>query len=210
MATPSINKLSEDVSYLRKDMAVVGALVDRLDTTIDKLTDISNSVSSLLAVHETKLTSQEIISKQLADLVEARRVETDDKIQILHERISSGEREIKEKIDDQYDELMKEFKEMRAESTLQHNTLSDRITTMERWMWTVVRRQTPKWQPPDRCRATPLPPPPNCTLNPSRVNTVENQAFCPFFAHDFTVWAVSIGAGTAFALIIGNEKPGQF
>lgn len=138
MATANVNKLAEDVSYLRKDMAVVGALVDRLDMSIDKLTDISNSVSSLLAVHETKLTSQEIISKQLADLVEARRVETDDKIQILHERISSGEREIKEKIDDQYDELMKEFKEMRAESTLQHNTLSDRITTMERWMWTVI------------------------------------------------------------------------
>lgn len=138
MATANVNKLAEDMSYLRKDMAVVGALVDRLDTTIDKLTDISNSVSSLLAVHETKLTSQEIISKQLADLVEARRVETDDKIQILHERISSGERELKESIDDQYDELMKEIKEMRAESTVQHNTLSNRITTMEKWMWTVI------------------------------------------------------------------------
>jgi septation ring formation regulator EzrA len=138
MATANVNKLAEDMSYLRKDMAVVGALVDRLDTTIDKLTDISNSVSSLLAVHETKLTSQEIISKQLADLVEARRVETDDKIQILHERISSGERELKTSIDDQYDELMKEIKAMRAESTLQHNTLSDRITTMEKWMWTVI------------------------------------------------------------------------
>jgi ABC-type siderophore export system fused ATPase/permease subunit len=138
MSAPNVNKLAEDMSYLRKDMAVVGALVDRLDTTIDKLTDISNSVSSLLAVHETKLTSQEIISKQLADLVEARRVETDDKIQILHERISSGERELKVNIDDQYDELMKEIKEMRAESTVQHNTLSDRITTMEKWMWTVI------------------------------------------------------------------------
>ena len=138
MATQNVNKLAEDMSYLRKDMAVVGALVDRLDTTIDKLTDISNSVSSLLAVHETKLTSQEIISKQLADLVEARRVETDDKIQILHERISSGERELKTSIDDQYDELMKEIKAMRAESTVQHNTLSDRITTMETWMWTVI------------------------------------------------------------------------
>jgi septation ring formation regulator EzrA len=138
MAAPNVNKLAEDMSYLRKDMAVVGALVDRLDTTIDKLTDISNSVSSLLAVHETKLTSQEIISKQLADLVEARRVETDDKIQILHERISSGERELKESIDNQYDDLMKEIKEMRAESTVQHNTLSNRITTMEKWMWTVI------------------------------------------------------------------------
>lgn len=138
MATPNVDKLAEDVSYLRKDMAVVGALVDRLDTTIDKLTDISNSVSSLLAVHETKLTSQEIISKQLSDLVEARRVETDDKIQILHERISSGEREIKEQIDDQYDELMKEIKEMRAESVSQHNALSNRITAMEKWQWTVI------------------------------------------------------------------------
>jgi len=138
MATPNINKLSEDMSHLRKDMAVVGALVDRLDTTIDKLTDISNSVSSLLAVHETKLTAQEIISKQLSDLVEARRVETDDKVQLLHERISSGERELKASIDEQYDELMKEIKEMRAESTTQHTTLSDRITAMEKWMWTVV------------------------------------------------------------------------
>ena len=138
MSSPNVDKLAEDLSYLRKDMAVVGALVDRLDTTIDKLTDISNSVSSLLAVHETKLTSQEIISKQLADLVEARRVETDEKIQLLHDRISSGEREIKEQIDDQYDELMKEIKEMRAESVAQHTALSNRITTMEKWMWAVI------------------------------------------------------------------------
>jgi hypothetical protein len=138
MATPSVNKLAEDVSYLSRDMAVVNTLVGRLDTTIDKLTDISSSVSNLLAVHETKLTSQEIISKQLSDLVEARRVETDDKVQLLHERISSGERELKGSIDKQYDELMTEIKEMRAESTVQHNTLSDRITTMEKWMWTVL------------------------------------------------------------------------
>lgn len=138
MAISDINKLATDVSYLHKDMAVVSKLVERLDTTIDKLTDISNNVSNLLAVHETKLSSQEIITKQISDLVEARRVETDEKVKLLHERISSGERELKASIDDQYDELMKEIKEMRAESTVQHNTLSDRITTMEKWMWTVL------------------------------------------------------------------------
>jgi hypothetical protein len=70
--------------------------------------------------------------------VEARRVETDDKVQLLHERISSGERELKASIDEQYDELMKEIKEMRAESATQHTTLSDRITAMEKWMWLVI------------------------------------------------------------------------
>lgn len=135
---PSLEKLADNVSYLQQDMAKVGMLVDRLDTTIDKLADISNNVSNLLAVHETKLSAQEIISKQTVDLVEKRRVETDDKLQTIHARISSGEKELADKIDTQYDEIMSELKEMRRESTEQHNKLSGRITTMEKWMWTVI------------------------------------------------------------------------
>ena len=137
-AQPNLQKLADNVSYLQQDMAKVGLLVDRLDTTIDKLADISNNVSNLLAVHETKLSAQEIISKQTVDLVEKRRVETDDKLQTIHARISSGEKELADKIDTQYDEIMFELKEMRRESTEQHNKLSGRITTMEKWMWAVV------------------------------------------------------------------------
>lgn len=135
---PNLQKLADNVSYLQQDMAKVGMLVDRLDTTINKLADISTNVSSLLAVHETKLSATEIISKQTVELVEKRRIETDDKLQTLHARISSGEKELSEKIDTQYDEIMRELKEMRIESTTQHNKLSGRITTMEKWMWAVV------------------------------------------------------------------------
>ena len=39
----------------------------------------------------------------------------------------------------------------------------------------------------------------NCTLNRSRVNTVENAAFRVFFAAGLRGWVVCIGAGTAFA-----------
>lgn len=135
---PNLQKLADNVSYLQQDMAKVGMLVDRLDTTIDKLADISNNVSNLLAVHETKLSAQEIITKQTSDLVEKRRVETDEKLQTIHARISSGEKELADKIDTQYDEIMRELKEMRVESTTQHNKLSGRITTMEKWMWAVI------------------------------------------------------------------------
>lgn len=135
---PNLQKLADNVSYLQQDMAKVGMLVDRLDTTINKLADISNNVSSLLAVHETKLSATEIISKQTVELVEKRRIETDDRLQTIHARISSGEKELSEKIDTQYDEIMRELKEMRIESTTQHNKLSGRITTMEKWMWAVV------------------------------------------------------------------------
>ena len=84
------------------------------------------------------LTAQEILSKNTADLVEKRRVEMEDKVQQLHARISSGERELSEKIDKQYDDIIDELKEMRKESAAQHAELNARITTMEKWMWVIV------------------------------------------------------------------------
>lgn len=138
MPQPTVSKLANDISYLQQDMAKVGTLVDRLDTTIDKLTEVSTALSQLIAVHESKLSAQEVITKQTTDLVEKRRIEMEDKLQFLHARISSGEKELGTKIEDQYDELMVEIKEMRAESVSQHNALSDRITSMEKWHWIVV------------------------------------------------------------------------
>lgn len=138
MAQPDLTKLAADVSYLQTDMAKVGALVDRLDTTIDKLTEVSTSLSQLMAVHEAKLSAQEIITKQTTDLVEKRRVEMEDKVQQLHARISSGEKELAEKIEDQYDDIMTEIKAMRQESQTQHSALSDRITAMEKWHWLII------------------------------------------------------------------------
>ena len=134
----NVYKLAEEVSYLQSDMAKVGTLVDRLDTTIDKLTEVSSSLSQLMAVHETKISAQEILTKNTTELVEKRRLEMEDKLQQIHSRISSGEKELAEKIDVQYDDIMKELKEMRAESSKQHETLSSRITAMEKWMWVIV------------------------------------------------------------------------
>lgn len=138
MAQPTVAKLAADVSYLQTDMAKVGALVERLDTTIDKLTEVSTSLSQLMAVHEAKLSAQEIITKQTTDLVEKRRVEMEDKVQQLHARISSGEKELAGKIEEQYDDIMTEIKEMRQESQTQHTALSDRITAMEKWQWIII------------------------------------------------------------------------
>lgn len=86
----------------------------------------------------SKLQSDVAVVATLVDRLEDSVDRFDRQTEMLHARISSGEREIKQKIDEQYDELMKEIKEMRAESTQQHTSLSGRITKIEKWMWTVV------------------------------------------------------------------------
>ena len=130
------------ITNLVKDIAVISSLVDRLDTTIDKLTVISSSVSSLLAVHEAKLDAHELTTKSLIETVEIRRMETEDKFESIQERIFLGERQFSEKIDDQYDEIMKEIKEMRVEGNLYRQGLIERIATIEKWQWIVVGGST--------------------------------------------------------------------
>jgi len=46
---------------LRKDIENVNSIQGRLDTAIDKLTDVSTSIKSMLAVHEEKIQRQEQI-----------------------------------------------------------------------------------------------------------------------------------------------------
>jgi hemerythrin superfamily protein len=70
----------------------VGNLVDRLDVTIEKLTEVSTTVSQLLAVQGNRLDFQEKVAAKLEDLIEKRRVETETMIKDLHKKIEDGQK----------------------------------------------------------------------------------------------------------------------
>jgi len=135
---PSIQRLADDVSSLQQNMAKFGSLVDRLDITIDKLTEVSTSVSQLLAVHESKLTAQEEYTRHITELVERRRVDTDDKIKAIGDRIIAGEKDIQNKLDNQYDALLEEIKAARKDSADEHKELVSRISKVEKWSLLVI------------------------------------------------------------------------
>lgn len=133
-----VKKLAETITTLQQDMAQVGTLVDRLDVTIEKLTEVSTRVSELLAVQGTRLEAQEKASEQLQDLIEKRRVETDTNIKDVYFRVEKVEKELYNEIEESQKEVLTEIKEMRAESTTQHNELTKKVNRLEKWMWTFI------------------------------------------------------------------------
>jgi hypothetical protein len=130
--------LKSDVEGLKQDMAKVGFLVDRLDATIDKLSEVASGVSHLLAVHESKIAHSDSILAKNTALFEARRIEVDEKIKDVYKRVQEGEQSVMSKFDTETDAIFTELSAMRKESTDQHNKLADRINQMERWMWMAV------------------------------------------------------------------------
>ena len=118
--------METEVQLLKRDIDDVKSSHGRLDVAIDKLTDVSNSIHRMLAVHEEKLARQEEASVELEQQIEKRRSEVLTKIDALHSRITTNTKEIMINAAAQHAEQNKEIQKIRED-------LSGRIGVMEKW-----------------------------------------------------------------------------
>lgn len=126
MSTPEIYKIQNDVTSLQKDMTQVNTIVDKLELTIEKLTDVSSNVSRLLDVHETRIENNERIGSQLANLIEKNKESIDNELKNINNKISLTEKELREDIEERNEEVMTKL-----------GTLSKDLQTLQRWIWLV-------------------------------------------------------------------------
>jgi len=126
-----IQKLATDVQVLKSEVEQVANVNTKLDNAIDKLTDISGSIKSMLAVHEEKLSKQEDIDKAIFNLIESRRVEFDTNYKELHARINKIHTQLTDEIEMSEKRLMCEIK------TLNVN-LDGRIGVFEKYRWIII------------------------------------------------------------------------
>lgn len=117
---------------------VLESVVSRLDSNIEKLTELSNNIGKLLAVHDSRLNSLEKIHDR-----------TDLDIKEIHSRVTTISREICDKIDQVETMIEKKLKESAESATKQHNeikadietkinVLSNRVGVLETWRWLII------------------------------------------------------------------------
>ena len=105
---------------LRKDVEAVNNINTRLDTAIDKLTDVSTSIKSMLAVHEEKIQKQEQVDEIIFNKIRDR----GDEIQSIHEELKK-EMALTEK------RLLCEIKSLK-------NDIGSRVGVLEKYRWIIV------------------------------------------------------------------------
>ena len=117
---------------------VLESVVGRLDTNIEKLTELSNSISKLLAVHDSRIDSLEKVHNR-----------TDEDIKEIHSRVTTISREICDKIDQVESIIEQRLREAGEASAKGHaeikadienkiNTLAARVGVLETWRWLVI------------------------------------------------------------------------
>jgi chromosome segregation ATPase len=124
-------ELDTEVRLLKKEVQDQAKIHDRLDVAIEKLTDVSNSIHRMLAVHEEKISRQEEATAAADAKLEIRRIELTAKIDDLHSRITTNTKEIMTAAAQQHADQNKEIQKIKDE-------LAARVGVLEKWRHVLI------------------------------------------------------------------------
>ena len=117
---PDNTEIKVDIESLRKDIENMNTINGRIDTAIDKLTDVSTSIKSMLAVHAEKIQRQEKIDEVIFD-----------KLKDRADEISDVYRELKKDVEMSEKGLLIEIKSLK-------NDIGARVGVLEKYRWIII------------------------------------------------------------------------
>ena len=120
MAENGTTDLKVQLEGLKKDVENVNNLNDRLDTAIQKLTDVSTSIKSMLAVHEEKISRQE----QIDDIIFGKLKDRATEIDKVHRELSKEIQHLEKR-------LLVEIKTIKLD-------FGARVGILERYKWLIM------------------------------------------------------------------------
>lgn len=123
---------------LEVELEVLKSVVNKLDSSLEKISEVSNSIARLLAVHDERL-----------DSIEKHSDKREEEIKDLHSRITTQTREIVDKLESlekRIEERMRQSSDVSAEGHKAIQTeiktemkrIDSRIRELERWRWYVL------------------------------------------------------------------------
>ena len=108
------------LATLKQEVENVNSIHGRIDTAIDKLTDVSTSIKSMLAVHEEKIQRQEQVDEVIFNKLRERQQDIDKVFKDLQREMDQVEKR-----------LLIEIKSLR-------NDIGDRVGVLEKYRWIIL------------------------------------------------------------------------
>ena len=126
-----MSELETKVEILRRDLDNQKRIYDRLDVAIEKLTDVSNSIHRMLAVHEEKIARQEEKMMQTEIEKDERSSELSKRIDELHNRLADTVKEIIDQHQEHHKDLNKRIEHI-------SDSITSRVGVLEKWRHIII------------------------------------------------------------------------
>jgi cysteinyl-tRNA synthetase len=134
----SEQEIKVDIELLKKDVVTMSALLEKFDTTIDKMQEIASSLSRMVSLQEQRLENQEKTTAEMQSVLEMRRIETNNNIKDIYNRINTVNKELTDKIEDTEKTILAELQKLRQEIQKEDTGISRRLGQIEMWKYGVA------------------------------------------------------------------------
>lgn len=120
------------------ELEVLKSVVNKLDSSLEKISEVSNSIGRLLAVHDERIDQLEKVSEKRSDDVKELHSRITTQTREIVEKIAALEKNIEDKIKDS-DKIAKDaHKNIETGVQTEITKLDTRIATLEKWRWYVL------------------------------------------------------------------------
>jgi len=127
--------LETEVELLKREVSEMKEIHLRLDSAIEKIADVSQSLHTIMAVHEEKLIRQE-------EALDDQEKKLQDNIMELHSRITSNAKEQTHQMGEMERRMIQAMRDHNKAETeefqkLRHE-LQNRVGVLEKWRWIII------------------------------------------------------------------------
>ena len=123
---------------LESEIGVLKSVVTKLDTSLEKISEASNAIGRLLAVHNERLVQLEKASDQRSDDIRELNQRITRQTEEIVEKITRLEKTMDARLCANSDELKKQHQDTQKEIKSEITVLDDRLGILERWRWYII------------------------------------------------------------------------
>ena len=127
-----------DIELLKKDVTTMSALLEKFDTTIDKMQEIASNLSRMVSLQEQRLENQERVTAEVQSILEMRRVENNNNIRDIYNRINTVNTDLTNKIEDTEKTILAELQKLRDDIHKKNEGIGSRLGQIEMWKYGVA------------------------------------------------------------------------
>lgn len=138
-----------ELALLQRDITNFSTLFTKLDTSVEKMTEVSNNINRLLSIHEQRIQSLSEQDRMLELKLEKNNSnftkeikEIQSELRDLNKDITSmlkdHEEGIKNELTKIADAFAKQQKEHNEDIGKKFTDVNERLTAIEKWKWTII------------------------------------------------------------------------
>ena len=87
---PKMQELDTRISLLQNDFKNIEKYFQKLDNTVEKITELTSSMNRMIILHEERIVVQSKDDEELRKLIENRRIATEKGFELLSEKIDKA------------------------------------------------------------------------------------------------------------------------